>query len=192
MKTYDEDWSYRSSPDQNRMTEWFKNKDLSNKKILHIGIGDSSFALSIAANKIDGITISQIEIDNAKQLNIKNYDIYYLDKYSFLLNNLPNTYDYIVDNNMFNFTSCNICIANYFYSLVQLLNIDGQIITDTGGMFLEGEQQWTINKFKDLIQELNLPLSITEYEKEKSQHFFYVIGLKKTHEYKNPFSNCTS
>ena len=60
-----------------------KNFNLRNKTLLHIGIGNSEIASKFSEiKKIFGITISNSEIQKAKKLNIKNYEVYLCDKYS--------------------------------------------------------------------------------------------------------------
>lgn len=172
--SWTEDWSNKISPDEHRIIDWCKKRDFTNKVFLHVGFGSSTLALTIPTKKIDGITIISQEIEKAKSLNIKNYNVFKYDKYSYLIQNLPNKYDIIIDNNMFTFTDCNICIFNYFHWLVELLNDDGEIITDTGGMIWW--KDWTIEKYQQLINEFKLPLKIIEY---KESHPYYVVGLKK-------------
>lgn len=169
-----DDWSEKVSPDEDRIIKWCQKRSFLEKNILHVGFGSSKLASLIPAKQIDGITIIPEEIEKSKFLNIANYKTYLCNKYSLFINKLPNKYDFIIDNNLFNFTDCDMCIFNYFHSLVSLLKDNGEIITDTGGMFWA--KSWTIERYKILIEDFTLPLSIVEY-KESSPNF--VIGLKK-------------
>ena len=54
-------------------------KNLINKNILHIGIGNSELARRIdSTNNIFGISISNKEIDYGNSLKLKNYQIFFL------------------------------------------------------------------------------------------------------------------
>ena len=49
-----------------------------NKKILHVGIGNSYVAKKLASyNKIDGISLSQNELNNAYKLNLPKYNFFF-------------------------------------------------------------------------------------------------------------------
>ena len=64
------------------------NKDIVDRSILHLGIGNSYFAKKFSnKNKITGITISKKEIEKAKSLNLLNYQFFLFDKYSIDFNN---------------------------------------------------------------------------------------------------------
>ena len=57
-----------------------KDKNLINKNILHIGIGNSELAQNLdPSNNIFGITISNNEIEYATSLKLKNYKIFFCD-----------------------------------------------------------------------------------------------------------------
>ena len=60
------------------------NNSSNSSKILHIGIGNSYITNNL--NKyslINGITIASKEIQLAKNLNIKNYNVFFKNKYEF-------------------------------------------------------------------------------------------------------------
>ena len=54
-----------------------------NNKILHVGVGSSYLAKNLNKNfLIEGISISNNEIQNANKLKKENYNCYFQNKYS--------------------------------------------------------------------------------------------------------------
>ena len=108
------------------------------KSILHVGIGNSFLAQNVCEySKIDGITISGNELEKANSLNISNYKIIFLNKYSnnsFFDNNLDKSYDFIVDANLKSFACCNKAFDELIRKYVSMLKNDGAIITSIRGM----------------------------------------------------------
>ena len=98
-------------------------------KILHVGIGNSYIA-----NNLNKLASKEIQL--AKNLNIKNYNVSFKNKYEFnTFHNLANyKYNIIIDANIKSFACC----ENAFYHLMQqycnILNIGGFIITSTRSM----------------------------------------------------------
>ena len=114
-----------------------KKSSTKNKKILHIGIGNSYLAKSLKNfKKIDGISLSGSEIQNAINQKIKNYDIYFLNKFSkkSLFNNKLNFYDIIIDVNLKSYACCDIAFKHLFKQYVKMLKPKGIIITGKKGM----------------------------------------------------------
>ena len=106
-------------------------------KILHVGIGNSYIANNL--NKyslINGITIASKEIQLAKNLNIKNYDVSFKNKYEFnAFHNLANyKYNIIIDANIKSFACCENAFQRLMQQYCNILNIGGFIITSTRGM----------------------------------------------------------
>ena len=74
-------WENReTTSDEFDVINFIKEKiDFKNKVLLHLGIGNSEIAQTFKdAKKIIGITISNREIQKAKNLKIQNYDVFYL------------------------------------------------------------------------------------------------------------------
>jgi len=108
-----------------------------NKNILHIGIGNSYLAKSLKKyKKIDGISLSGSEIHYGLNQNIKNYNIYHLNKFSkkSLFNNKLNSYDLIIDVNLKSYACCNVAFKHLFKQYLKMLNPKGIIITGKKGM----------------------------------------------------------
>ena len=113
------------------------NNSSNSSKILHIGIGNSYIANNL--NKyslINGISISSKEIRFAKNLNIKNYDVSFKNKYEFnTFHNFSNyKYDIIIDANIKSFACCENAFQHLMQQYFDILNFDGFIITSTKGM----------------------------------------------------------
>ena len=113
------------------------NHSSNSSKILHVGIGNSYIANNL--NKyslINGISISSNEILFAKNLNIKNYNVYFKNKYEFnTFHNFSNyKYDIIIDANIKSFACCENAFQHVLQQYFDILNFDGFIITSTRGM----------------------------------------------------------
>jgi hypothetical protein len=127
--------------------------ELSGKNILHVGVGNSQFALRFASrvNLIDGLTVSRNEKALADSCRIGNYTAYLLNKYGreFILT-LHHRYDYVIDNNLASFACCKYhfyrMLDNYLWSLQP----GGQILTDQQGMDWVIEDSRWILTYEDL------------------------------------------
>ena len=107
------------------------------KSILHIGIGNSYFAKKFSHNnKITGITISQKEIQKAKNLNLNNYKLLLCDKYSINFYELvKNTkFDLIIDTNLKSYSCCQDSFEFIFENILKSINLNGMLITSINGM----------------------------------------------------------
>jgi len=114
-----------------------KNNLIHSRKILHIGIGNSYLALNLKGyDKIDGVTISNNELLNGLTHKIKNYDIFFKNKYSNgdLIKNRNNYYDIIIDNNLKSFACCSISFNDLIKKYKRYLKNTGFIITSLKGM----------------------------------------------------------
>ena len=112
-------------------------KTLINKNILHIGIGNSEFAKRMdKSNNISGITISNSEIDYGNSLNLKNYKIFFCDKYSLHLEKIfkNSKFDLIIDTNLKSYACCQNAFDYMMKSLFNILTSKGKIITSINGM----------------------------------------------------------
>ena len=110
--------------------------DLSNKSILHIGIGNSLFAKKFLNNQISGITISQKEIDVANSLCLSNYKVFLCDKYSinFKEELMNMSFDLIVDTNLKSYSCCQDSFKFFMENLFHKLKKNGTLITSKNGM----------------------------------------------------------
>jgi len=113
------------------------NISLENKNILHIGIGNSFLSQKLLNNnKIYGISISKKEIDKGKKLNLRNYHIFFCDKYSVTFSDffLKHKFDIIIDNNLKSYSCCNTSFFYFFENLSKILTSGGILITSRKGM----------------------------------------------------------
>ena len=110
---------------------------LDDKKILHVGIGNSYVAQKLFSyNKIDGISLSQNELDYASQLNLSNYNFFFQNKYANqkLFDDKLNFYNIIIDINLKSFGCCEVAFNKMFENYVKIMNKDGKIITSRSGL----------------------------------------------------------
>ena len=157
------------------------NNSSNSSKILHIGIGNSYISSNL--NKyslINGISISSNEILFAKNLNIKNYNVFFKNKYEFnTFYNFSNyKYDIIIDANIKSFACCEKAFQHLMQQYFEILNFDGFIITNTKGMNWSRNVQPIIHfNFKNLFHR-----RLKEYDGPSSNLLtvseFYVLSKK--------------
>ena len=168
--------------DEIEILEFLNSNNSSNSsKILHIGIGNSFISSNL--NKyslIDGISISSKEILLAKNLNIKNYDASFKNKYEFnTFYNFSNyKYDIIIDANIKSFACCEKAFQHLMQQYFEILNFDGFIITNTKGMNWSRKVKPIIHfNFKNLFHR-----RLKEYDGPSSNLLtlseFYVLSKK--------------
>ena len=138
----DNNFSYwedkRETADEKFVYKYLNGLDfLENKRILHIGVGNSYIARNLKKFKnIDGITLSNSELHFAKELNINKYNIFFQNKYSnfnILCNDL-NNYDIIIDVNIKSFSCCDSAFRSLFKKYSEMLNNNGTLIIGRDGM----------------------------------------------------------
>ncbi len=124
--------------DEKDVLTYLKNNNLFyNKKILHVGIGNSYIAKNLKDfKKIDGISLSKNELDLAKKNNIDNYEVFFQNKYcqNNILKKTLNFYDVIIDVNIKSFACCDKAFVNLFKKYSKILNNNGIIISSKAGM----------------------------------------------------------
>jgi len=161
-----------------------KNFALNNKKILHVGIGNSYLHTQLKNNNyIYGITVSNKELNFSKKFHSKNYLTFFCDKHSNKLNSIFNNikFDYIIDNNLKSYVCCYKSFENMFKNFKNLLNHNGLIITSIEGM----------NWQKKLVPKLTFNLKRFFYFKLKEvdiNHSNNIFSLKEAESISKKFS----
>ncbi len=110
---------------------------INKKKILHVGVGNSYIGENLKNfYRIDGVSLSGSEIINAQKKKIKNYKIYFLNKFSkrTLFNKKLNHYDIIIDVNLKSYACCDIAFNHLFKQYLKMLKPKGIIISGKNGM----------------------------------------------------------
>jgi len=130
--------SNKVTSDEKFILNFLQNKkSINKKKILHIGIGNSHIEENLKNfNKIDGVSLSGSEIINGQKKKIKNYKIYFLNKFSkkTLFNKKLSHYDIIIDANLKSYACCNIAFNHLFKLYLKMLKPKGIILTGKNGM----------------------------------------------------------
>lgn len=133
-----QDWSNRATTeDQVRIEAVLRGLDLSQKNLLHVGIGNSMLALLFHKHTkcIDGITIQEAEVTRARAMRLNGYRVLMCNKFSNdLVEKLGKNYDFIIDNNPSAFACCKRHFYTMFKNYVLLLKPGGAIITDKLGL----------------------------------------------------------
>lgn len=149
------DWSAKATtPDQARIEKYIDRFDLSDKRLLHIGIGNSGLARRFhrRVKEIVGTTIDEPEIKVAETLGCPNYSVALHNKYSGDTSVLTGKFDVIVDNNPTSPCCCVKHLAALFGFLDERLADGGFIVTDRGGLAWipeESNRRWSFD-FDDL------------------------------------------
>ena len=124
------------SLEQLRVERHLRGAQLENKNLLHVGIGSSAIARKFhrTCKHIDGITVMEEELKHAQGLEISNYNVYLMNKYTDKIAALPNKYHYIVDTNLASYTPSRSDLAAMVERYIALLESGGMILTDRLGM----------------------------------------------------------
>lgn len=148
-----------TTPDQQRIEDYLGKLAVSNKQILHIGTGNSSFAKKFYFNNnINSVTIVDDEFQHVLSLNLTNYNCYKINKYSNEILQLPTKYDIISDNNIASYACCRKHFERMMRNYFSLLNPNGFIITDKKGMVyhLDFAFPITIEELKTILPEAEI------------------------------------
>ena len=127
------------------------------KKILHIGIGNSSVyrELKDVFKQIDGITNTQQELEAGRRLS-DEYGIYLINKYNpDEFKYIDNNYDVIVDVNLKSFACCNEHWLSYLKAVIGKLKVGGRLISHTagfGGYPSDFDNSMTMNELHKLLE----------------------------------------
>lgn len=149
------DWSDKATtPDQARMERYIDRFDLREKRILHVGIGDSGLARRFhrRVGEIVGTTIDEPERKVAQSLGIPHYKFVVQNKYSGCDDEITGKFDFILDNNPTSPCCCVRHLAVLFDLYDKKLAGDGQIVTDRQGLEWVPEDsnpRWSFS-FEDL------------------------------------------
>ena len=131
------DWSDKATtPDQRRMELYIDRYDLRQKRILHVGIGNSGLAQRFhrRVKEIVGITIDEPEMKVAHSLGLPNYRFMIHNKYSGQNNAIDGCFDVILDNNPTSPCCCVRHLAAIFQFYAGKLGPTGQLVTDREGL----------------------------------------------------------
>lgn len=148
------DWSDKeTTPDQYRIERYIDRYDLRDKRLLHIGVGNSGLARRFRnrVKEIVGTTIDQPEIDVARSLRLTNYSVVLHNKYHGG-GEIAGKFDFIVDNNPTSPCCCLRHLAALLDFYVVTLAEGGQIVTDREGLEWvpeESNPRWSFS-FDDL------------------------------------------
>lgn len=149
------DWSQLgTSPDQTRIERYIDRFDLRDKRVLHIGIGNSGLArrFSRRVGEIVGTTIDDPEIRVATTTGLGNYAFVKHNKYSGDNDVVPGRFDVIIDNNPTSPCCCMRHLEALFAFYVEKLAPNGIIVTDREGLEWipdESPMGWSFD-FEDL------------------------------------------
>lgn len=175
-----QDWSERpTTADQSKIEAVIEGKDLQDKALLHVGVGNSGLAQRFCARAklIDGISIQQAEITKAQAMKLNNYRAILCNKFSIdLAEKLGNNYDLIIDNNPSAFACCRKHFYTMVKSYVRLLKPGGEIITDELGLgwsTTENDPKWRLTPEDWIKIGTFFDLQPVRYNKT-------VLGLRRT------------
>ena len=128
------EWSHRDTTEgQLRIEAYLHDLDLTGRSILHVGIGNSRFALRFAyrARTIVGWTRSHQELDLARSLGLSNYHPSVHNKYG---DSPAGCFDFIIDNNPTSFACCRRHLGGMMSMYAALLAPGGMLLSDCDGL----------------------------------------------------------
>lgn len=131
------DWSDKATtPDQKRIERYIDRFNLAQKRVLHIGIGNSGLAQRFhkRVKEIVGTTIDDPEISVARSLALANYRYVIHNKYSGDEEAVDGQFDFILDNNLTSPCCCMRHLSELLDFYVSKLAPNGQIVTDRIGL----------------------------------------------------------
>lgn len=166
------DWSDKATtPDQFRIEKYIDRFDLRDKRILHIGIGNSGLAKRFRGRvgAIVGTTIDEPEIAVARALDLPGYTAVLHNKYSSRADIVPGTFDFIIDNNPTSPCCCVRHLAQLFGFYREKLSENGQLVTDALGLGWipdDSNARWSFD-FEDLAAVASLS-GFTAYRMTRS------------------------
>jgi hypothetical protein len=149
------DWSAKATtPDQYRIERYIDRFDLRDKRLLHVGVGNSGLAKRFhrRVKEIVGTTIDEPEIRVAQAHSYPNYSVVLHNKYSSDSARLSGKFDVILDNNLTSPCCCMRHLAALFGFFGERLADDGLIVTDRVGLGWipdESNPRWSFD-FDDL------------------------------------------
>jgi hypothetical protein len=149
------DWSTKATtPDQYRIENYIDRLDLRDKRLLHIGVGNSGLARRFHRHvkEIVGTTIDEPEIKVAQAFGYPNYSVALHNKYSGGSITPPEKFDLIIDNNLTSPCCCVRHLAALFSFFNERLAEGGLIVTDREGLAWvpdDSDPRWSFD-FDDL------------------------------------------
>jgi FkbM family methyltransferase len=156
-------WLDKASQDQLSLNEWLIPNLRKEDKILFVGTGNSSLAKECAdaVNCIDGITVIHSEFNFAKDLNLKNYNVYLFDKYGNDILTLNKKYSYIADVNLTSYARNEFDFLNMINNYFSLLENNGKILSTLVGLgYIYEGCNCNITSIDKLISSLNNNIKI--------------------------------
>lgn len=150
------DYSARPvTPDQSAIEELLASRDLSGRRLLHVGVGDSSLAARLIdrCGSIDGITVSDGELRHGESLGLAGYRVFWVNKYTrdFCLSLRPG-YAFIVDQNPGSFACCAYHFAQMMDNYRWALAPGGELLAHQRGLrWVAEDRRWRMT-FDDLAE----------------------------------------
>lgn len=122
------------SQDEKDIIEYLKSYDLTDMKVLHVGVGNNFVAREFPTAKITGLTISILEYQKAVSLQMPNYFNILIDKHDPALDRMIGMYDLIIDNNIGSYSKDFDSACKFLETALNHLNPEGSLITHTAGL----------------------------------------------------------
>jgi hypothetical protein len=170
-------WSDKpTTPDQKRIELYIDRYDLSQKRILHIGIGDSGLALRFhgRVREIVGTTIDEPEMMVARARALPRYTHLLHNKFTSWDRVVEGKFDFIIDNNPTSPCCCLRHLEALFDFYDAKLAEGGQIVTDRQGLKWVprgSDSRWGLN-FEDLL----LVASAAGFSAHRMNRTVYVLS----------------
>ena len=132
------DWTkHDTTSGQKRIEAYLLSNPLSGGNVLHVGIGNSSFARDFQSkfSTIFGISVTPEEVIHANQLSISNYYVALMNKHSLSFSIcFRSQFEIIIDNNPSTFACCFFHLLLMLRSYKNSLKEGGVVITEHEGL----------------------------------------------------------
>jgi hypothetical protein len=138
-----------TTPDQKSIEDYLMRIITLKTEIFHVGVGNSSLAKKLCPQgaRVFGITIHKEEILHADALEIPNYLVLLVNKYSADMKSISHKFDFIVDNNPSSYACCLFHFCCMLAAFKRLLRKGGTILTADPGMCwvpTHGNPNWAL------------------------------------------------
>lgn len=131
------DWTgLPTTAGEKRIIDFLSQEAIQDKRLLHIGVGNSSLAVALCdqLSRCLGTTIQEAEVLHGEGLGLSNYAVLRLNKFSHAFADLRFCADWIVDSNPTTFACCFKHLYRMLCSYRDRLHVDGRLVTEAKGL----------------------------------------------------------
>lgn len=127
---------YDTTPDQLRIERYLSGQNLQGARVLHVGVGNSNFALRFhrSVASIVGTTMTESERDKALALKVPGYRCLMHNKYLGDDGYVGGDFDFVIENSLTTYACCLTHFTRMMEFYAGALAERGQLVTDLQGL----------------------------------------------------------